>query len=533
MSTIKKENAAQRVERIKKEKSGLDVLEDIYHYAISGDALNPEDIDRFKWYGLYSQNKNLQAKDDETLYFMLRVKLVNGSMNIQQMRVIADISNEFARGTANFTTRQDIQFHFVSVRDLPEIFHRLEAVDLSTVFAAGDVPRNIATCPVAGIDHNEIYDVRDIVTEVNEYFKGNRELDNLPRKFKVGISGCSKHCIGHEIQDLSFSAVKRDSGEVKFDVSVGGGLASNKQFAHHIGYVAPERILEVVSAVTLIYRDHGLRENRKKARLGHLITKWGLAEFKKVLEGKLGFCFEAEEIQEYTPYAKREHFGVYKSKDEGKSYVGCAINGGFIGDNGLNDLADILEKNGATTIKATSTQNFVLLNAPTQNVKKIVEALAQIEIDANPNPFKARTLSCTGLKYCKFGISETKDAAISLAEYLHKEFPDFEESVSISLNGCPNSCAHPSIVDIGLVGTKFKDENGETISGFDLVLGGNLEGSKSTFGEKVKNKKIKPEEVNATVASIILSYIKSPGKCIKIFLKDLVLGDDFKTYNIK
>ncbi|MCK4875846.1 MAG: nitrite/sulfite reductase, partial [Sulfurimonas sp.] len=297
---MSKETKAQRVERIKKAKSGLDVLKDIHHYAISGDELNPEDIDRFKWYGLYSQNRNLQDADDETQYFMLRVKLVQGSMNVEQMRVISGISKEFARGTASFTTRQDIQFHFIQVRDLPEIFFRLKNIRLTTVFAAGDVPRNIATCPVAGIEHSEIYDVRELVSEVDKYFDGNRTLDNLPRKYKVGISGCSKHCMGHEIQDLSFSAVKREHGQILFDVSVGGGLASNKQFALHIGYVIPEQILEVVRAVSEIYRDHGLRESRIKARLGHLINKWGVVDFKKVLEGKMGFELADELIQEYT-----------------------------------------------------------------------------------------------------------------------------------------------------------------------------------------------------------------------------------------
>ncbi|MCF6309479.1 MAG: nitrite/sulfite reductase [Sulfurimonas sp.] len=508
---MSKETKAQRIERIKKEKSGLDVLESIHEYAIYGTEVDPEDVDRFKWYGLYSQNRNLQDADDETQYFMLRVKLVQGSMNLEQIRVVASISKEFARGTASFTTRQDVQFHFIRVRDLPEIFHRLKTVGLTSVFAAGDVPRNIATCPVAGVDHSEIYDVRELVSEVDKYFDGNRTLDNLPRKYKVGISGCSKHCMGHEIQDLSFTAVKRKHGQILFDVSVGGGLASNKQFAMHIGYVMPEQILEVVRAVSEIYRDHGLRENRIKARLGHLINIWGIADFKKVIEGKMGFELAEELIQEYTPYSKREHFGIYESKDEGKSYVGCAVNGGFMGAKGLEDLANILEKNGATAIKATPAQNFVVLDVPTQNSEDLVEDLSVIDIDANPNPFKARTLSCTGLNYCKFAISETKDTAIALAKNLHEKFPDFNETVSISLNGCPNSCAHSNIVDIGLLGTKFKNDNGETVSGFELSLGGQLEGAKSSFGKKTGLKFIS-DDAYGVVENLIESYVKSDYK---------------------
>ncbi|MCF6340364.1 MAG: nitrite/sulfite reductase [Sulfurimonas sp.] len=505
-----KETAAQRVERIKKEKSGLEVLKDIHHYATSGNELNPEDIDRFKWYGLYTQNKNLQADDDKTQYFMLRVKLVQGSMNLEQIRAVSAIAKEFARGTVDFTTRQDVQFHFIQVCDLPEIFSRLKNVGLSTVFAAGDVPRNVATCPVAGVDKSEIYDVRNLVEEIHNYFNGNRDLVNLPRKYKVGMSGCSKHCMGHEIQDLSFSAVKKDN-KILFDVSVGGGLASNKQFAQHIGYALPEQVLDIVKSITIIYRDHGLRENRRKARLGHLISAWGLEKFKAEVENSLGFKLKDESAQKYTPYSKREHFGIYNSKDDALSYIGCAINGGVIGDKSLSNLADILEKNGASTIKATPTQNFVILDVPNENSENLVKELSNIGIDANPNPFKARTLSCTGIKFCKFAISETKDSAISLVNYLHNKFPEFNETVSISVNGCPNSCAHPLVVDIGLLGTKFKNKNGETVAGFELILGGNLEGDQSSFGKKT-GVKLVSEDAGEIVGELIEDYLQSDYK---------------------
>jgi len=527
-----KETAAKRVERIKIEKCGLDVLKNIYHYAISGEEPDPEDIDRFKWYGLYTQNRNLQSVNDNTQYYMLRVKLVQGAITLEQMKILSSISKEFARQTANLTTRQDIQFHFIRIRDLPEIFYRLNSVGLSSVFAAGDVPRNVVTCPVSGVNKDEIYDVREIVDKVNKYFEGNKDLANLPRKYKVGVSGCAKHCIGHEIQDLSFSAVEVEEGKVLFDVSAGGGLASSKQFALHLGYVTASQILEIVKAVSIIYRDHGLRENRRKARLGHLITAWGVDKFKQELEKSIGFKLIQGKTEEYTPYAKREHFGIHKSKYENKSYIGCAVNGGIIGAKGLEDLASILQKYGAKTIKATTTQNFVVLDAPTNTANDLAKDLYTINIDANPNPFKARTISCTGIKFCKFAISETKDTAIDLARHLYEKFPDFSETVSISVNGCPNSCAHPHIVDIGLMGTKFKDEEGKTVSGFEIVLGGNLQGNESRFGEKMKLK-IKENEVNNTVEKIIASYIQSSKKYIGLFLKDLIEGNEFTTYDLK
>lgn len=509
-----KENAAQRVERIKKEKSGLDVLKDIYLYAVLGEEINPEDIDRFKWYGLYTQNRNLQAEDDNTLYFMLRVKLEHGAMNLEQIREVSRLSQEYARGTADFTTRQDIQFHYIKVIDLPEIFRRLKDVGLSTIFAAGDVPRNVVTCPVSGIEHDEICDVRPLVDKVNAYLGGNKNLVNLPRKYKVGISACHKHCMGHEIQDLSFSAVDCENNKVQFDVSVGGGLGSNKRIATHIGYVTPSQVLPVVKAVTTIYRDHGLRENRRKARLGHLIEAWGIEKFKD------------ECTQEYTPYAKREHFGIHESKVKAQSYIGCAINGGHIGAQGLEDLANVLEKHGATTIKTTVTQNFVVSDVPTANAEALSIDLKPLGIDATPSPFKARTISCTGINFCKFAISETKTQAMVLAEHLEKKFPDFKETVSISVNGCPNSCAHPHIVDIGILGAKVKDKDGNTVPGFEIILGGNLEGEHSSFGEKTKIK-ITPDEVTVVVEKVIENYINSGATNLNTYLKEKVTDESF------
>ncbi len=504
---MSKETKAQRVERIKREKDGLDVLEDIYRYAQTAEEVDPEDIDRFKWYGLYTQNRNLQDKDDNTLYFMLRVKLEGGRLDLKQLEAVAEISKRYARGTADFTTRQDIQFHFIKVVDLPAIFAKIDEVNLTTIFAAGDVPRNVVTCSVNGIDKQQIYDVKQVEREINEYFSANKELSNLPRKYKVSVSGCSKHCISHEIQDLSFNAAKMKSGEILFDVSVGGGLASNRRIASHIGYVLPQQVLAVAKAVTEIYREYGNRENRNRARLGHLLDSFGVERFIEILHSKTGFFLQQGDVQSYTPYAKREHFGIHKSIQEGRSYIGCAINGGKIGADGLEGLLKIARKYGISSIRATTTQNFVITDLPSENAYAAAKELETISIDVNPSPFKARTLSCTGMNFCKYAISETKDLATKLVEHLENKFPHFEERLSFSVNGCSHSCAHPHIVDIGLLGCKVK-HNGESVSGFELLLGGNLEGEGSSFGKKTGIKFI-PEDAIGVVESIIESYLNS------------------------
>lgn len=507
ITTPKKESKAERVERIKKEKDGLDVLQDIYLYAITGEEVHPEDIDRFKWYGLYTQNRNLQDEEDKTLYFMLRVKLIAGELTLNQLKVIAQISEKYARGTADFTTRQDLQFHYVKVVDLPEIFRLLDTVGLSTIFAAGDVPRNVVSCPVNGIDENQIADVRDTVEKINEALKGNRAFSNLPRKFKIGVNGCSCNCINHEMQDLSFNAVKQENGRIQFAVSVGGGLASNRRVADHIGYITPSQVIPLTKAVIKIYRDNGHRDNRRKARLGHIIEEWGVEKFKEVLQENLTFQIKEPNEIEYVNSKYREHFGVHNSLKKTKSYIGCALNSGNIGIQGLKNLIELFEKFEAKALKATVGQNIIITDVPNKNAKDMAEALEKVGISPYPSNFKAKIQACTGLNFCKFAISETKGTAQSLVEHLEAKFPDFGERVSISVNGCPNSCAHPHIVDIGLMGTKVK-KDGEATVGFELLVGGFLEGQKSQFNQKT-GIKFAQEDVNEAIESLILEYQNS------------------------
>ena len=517
MAKEKRESKAARVERIKKEKDGLDVLKDIYLYAETGDEVHPEDIDRFKWYGMYTQNRNLQAEDDATLYFMLRVKLQAGELTLPQLKIVSEISEKYARGTADFTTRQDIQFHYIRVADLPEVFRLLDTVGLSSIFAAGDVPRNVVSCPINGIDHDEIADVRDIVDKLNIEYKGNRLFSNLPRKYKIGVNGCSKNCMHHEIQDLSFNAVKTSTGEIQFEVSVGGGLASNKRIATPIGFVTPSQVVPLSKAITKIYKENGLRENRNKARLGHLIVRWGIEKFIEEVKASISFELREDAEIEYTNSRFREHFGIQQSKEKGKSYIGCALNSGHIGADGLSNLVKLFEKYGVTSLKTTVTQNIIIIDAPTSKAKDLAEELEEVEISAFPSNFKARVQACTGLDFCKFAISETKGVAKKLVAHLEDKFPDFGERVSISVNGCPNSCAHPHIVDIGLMGGKIKNEAGESVVGFELLVGGFLEGSKSQFTKKT-GIKFAQDDASENIEKLILEYTNSDFKTLYDFL---------------
>jgi len=508
-----KETKAQRVERIKKEKDGLDVLADILRYAKTGEEVDPEDIDRFKWYGLYTQNKNLQGDDTKT-YYMLRIKIEQGFLTTDQLLEVAKISKEFARDTADVTTRQDIQLHWVDIKDLPEIFLRLEKVGLNT-FSAGDRPRNIVSCPVNGSDANEIEDVRDVVQELNDLYRLNHEFSNLPRKFKIGVGGCNKHCISHEVQDLSFTAVKKDNGKVLFSVAIGGGQASNKRIASHIGYIQRKDIVPLTTAVIRLFNEHGRRDNRAKARLGHLLEKWGEDRFLIELSLLSDISFQEFDNIDFTPYPRRSHFGVIATKEKEYNNIGYALTSGRIGTK-IYKLANTLQFYNVKGIAFTTTQNIIIIGVHKSITNVLTETLNEaVSLSTRPSVFQARTLACTGLNFCKLAISETKNLSIDLVKYLSKKFPDFIEPISISVNGCPNACAHPHIVDLGFIGTMVK-RGEQRVPGFNLVVGGCLSGVESKFAIKTPVK-VTPKELPILIESFILEYDKS-------------LNTDFQTF---
>lgn len=509
------ETKAERIERIKREKDGLEVISDIYRYAKSGEVIDPEDIDRFKWYGIYTQNRNLQKPEDDTPYYMLRVKLEGGYLTAKQVEVLGEISVKFARDSGDVTTRQDIQFHWLKIEDFPEILERLSVVGLSVLEASGDCPRNIVSCPVNGIDHDQIDDVRDVVLALNNLYRGNPNFSNLPRKFKIGVSGCNKHCISHEVQDLAFTALK-SGDDLRFSVSVGGGQASNRRIANHIGYIKRRDIVKVAEAVAQIYRDAGRRDNRSKARLGHLVEEWGVERFIREVEEVSHITFDKYDGAPFTPYPRRTHFGVASSVRKSHNTIGCALISGRINGDRLLKLGRILDLYKAEGITLTTTQNFVILNVHSDATEPMIDTLKAVGFHPYPSVFEARTLACTGLNFCKFAVSETKDLAIEVVNYLNEKFPDFDEPVSISINGCPNSCAHPHIVDLGFIGAIVKRED-ERHKGFDLIVGGHLEGEKSRFAVK-SGVKVTAEEVAPLIESLIRDFEASDSRNFGHFL---------------
>lgn len=321
-----KETKAQRVERIKQERSPLLSASDIKKELEKSASLSDETIERLKWYGLYLQKP---AKTDTHRYFMLRIKLVDGKANIEQIKAAARLSKEFGQDTADFTTRGDIQLHYIAEHTLDTVLKELEKVNISTVMACGDCPRNIVTCPVDTVSLTSIVNVSQTVHEIDRFFTSTNEFENLPRKFKIGLCGCGSQCVKHEIQDLSFVAFKKGE-DILFDITAGGGLGSDKRFASRLGVACRQgEIVAVCSAVASVFKELGRRDDRTKARVRHLLVKLGEKGFLEAIEEKLGFnLIRVAKAPKLVTINKRNHYGISFSTQAGKVNIGCAAVGG-------------------------------------------------------------------------------------------------------------------------------------------------------------------------------------------------------------
>ncbi len=515
---MKKESKAQRVERIKREKDGLDVITDIYNIAQNGGTIDPEDIDRLKWYGMYTQNNSLQDADDNTLYLMLRVKIEKGILSVKQLKTLGEISRDYARGSADLTTRQNLQFHFIQIKDLPSIFKKLEDVGLSSVMAAGDVVRNTITCALGSLSATSLIDVSKTVDEINEFFYKNREFSNLPRKFKIGVSGCSSHCMPHEIQDISFVAYRCDNSDIAFALYVGGGLASNKRFATYLGSVTQEQILPLVKACVEIFRDHGNRDKRNRARLGHLVQMWGEEKFKQMLQ-KISHIEISENVEPKLSKADhRHHHGRSDSTTPNSTHVGCTLFGGKLGSDMILQLSSIMQKYSIDELRTTAKQNLILCNINNSSLDLLDQDLKEIGIDSNSSSFRVENQACTGLDYCKFAIVETKALSKQIALHLEETIVDFNEPLRISINGCPNSCAHPNIATLGFTGASFK-KDGVSIKGFTLLVGGGLDAQESRFS-RVTKIRLSKQEIPSYIEGLILEYQRSNSSSFKCFIDE-------------
>ncbi|MGF6822906.1 sulfite reductase (ferredoxin) [Microbacterium sp. ZKA21] len=512
-------------EEFKLADNGLNVRERIENeYSVGGFAsIDPTDLHgRFRWWGLYTQRKpgidggrtaQLEPHELEDEYFMLRVRIDGGQLTTHQLRVIGEISTEFARDSADLTDRQNIQLHWIRVEDVPEIWRRLEAVGLSTTEACGDVPRVILGSPVAGIAADELIDPTPQIQEIAERFIGDPTLANLPRKYKTAITGHPSQDVVHEINDCAFVAVEHPELGIGYDLWVGGALSVVPRLGERLGtFVAPDRVAEVWHGITQIFRDYGYRRLRNKARLKFLLADWGTEKFREVLETEYLDSPLPDGPAAPTPTTIGDHVGIHEQKD-GRFYVGAAPLVGRVSGSTLTALADLAEVHGSQRVRTTPYQKLLVLDIPESEVDGLVTGLDAIGLSARPSLFRRGTIACTGIEYCKLAIVETKANAATAIEQLEERLgalePEIGRPITLHVNGCPNSCARIQTADIGLKG-QLVSIDGEQVPGYQVHLGGGLAGvdrAEAGLGRTVRGLKVAADGIADYAERVIRRYL--------------------------
>jgi sulfite reductase (ferredoxin) len=492
-----KETKAQRAERLKREKNPWEALDEIRGFARNGfDSIPPEWNTYFRWWGVYTQGDGVGAvggtggEGKAVPYLMVRIRIPNGQLFSHQLRTIADLAERHARGVADITVRQNVQLHWVAIESLPEILETLWRCGLNTVGACGDVTRNITGCPVAGIDREEVCDASPLVQQASKMLGGAAEFYNLPRKYKICISGCRVWCPYPEINDVGMTAVERTVGgrtETGFSIRVGGGLSTEPHFAVRLNaFVQWNQVMPVIRGVTETFRDaDSLRESRERARLKYLFLKqdWTADRFLEELQDRIGFRLDPAVPEEVPDDVYRDHVGINPQKQDGYSYVGAAVIRGRITPEQMRAAADLADRLGSGELRTTVMQNLLVINVPDRNVKTLAGELTGVGLRVDADPFWRGAIACTGTEFCKLAITETKGFARWLAGQLDERIPGFEQHLKIHVTGCPNSCGQHWIADIGLEGKKMKVD-GRMADAYYFFLGGAV-GRNQAFARKV------------------------------------------------
>jgi ferredoxin-nitrite reductase len=474
-------------ERMKLEKDGLDVIHDIYRYAKTGfSSIEAGDFDRMKWYGVYRQ------KPKDSGFFMMRTKIPGGQINAEQARLLQSIADRYAHGFCDITTRQTIQYHWLRIEDIPAIFSELASVGLGTSGACGDITRNVVGCPVAGLDRDEILDGTPQLLEVSRALSNTKEFSNFPRKYKISLSGCSIHCAQPDINCVGVFGLRR-GGEVGYGIKLGGGLSSAPKLSIPLPvFLKPEQVWPVVHAASVIFRDHGYRHTRTRARCKFLFHDWGAERLRAEIEALLGWRMEDHNEFSYPRDPETDHIGVHKQKQGDLWWVGVCFPGGRIRDGQLAKVADLAAKYcapGNDAIRTTNKQNLLIINVPEANLGNLQRELTDAGLDWQPSNFRKGCVSCTGIEFCNLAVSETKNRMIELIDQLEVQSGWYKGKIRIHFSGCPSSCGQHQIADIGFRGAKTK-VGGELVDAYDCFIGGRL-GETRRFNDLLKGKILK------------------------------------------
>ena len=499
-----------KFEKFKAEKDGLAIKDELDHFAqIGWEAMDKTDLEhRLKWVGVFYRPVTPGK-------FMMRLRVPNGIISSEQMRVLGEIVQRYGDdGNADITTRQNLQLRGIRIEDIPDIFQRLKSVGMTSVQSGMDNVRNITGSPMAGLDADELIDTRELVQKVQDMItncgQGNYQFTNLPRKFNIAIEGGRDNSVHAEINDIAFVPAYKE-GELGFNVVVGGFFSAKRCEAAipmNVWVRPNQEVVDLCRGILEVYRDNGLRANRQKSRLMWLIDEWGIEEFRTRVANQLGYPLATAAEKDAIDWEKRDHLGVFPQKQEGLNYIGLCVPVGRLFADDMLDLARIAEVYGSGELRLTVEQNVIIPNIAAENMPTLLTEPLLAKFTPNPTPLQRALVSCTGAQFCNFALIETKNKAVDLIRQLDAEL-NIPRGVRMHWTGCPNSCGQPQVADIGLMGTKAR-KDGKTVEGVDLYMGGKV-GKDAHLGSCVQ-KGIPCEDLKSVLTSILIEQFGATPK---------------------
>jgi len=528
-----KETKAQRAERLKLAKNPWEAWDEVREFARQGrDTVLPEWTGLyFKWWGVYTQGDGkgvtggANGEGKATEFFMMRIGLPNGLLTSEQTRVIGQLTKKYANNLADITTRQNIQLHWLTLSGLVDVVDSLTAVGLSPKGACGDVVRNVTGCPLAGLDSHELLDASPLAVEIAHHLTANPEFYNLPRKFKITVSGCPIWCTYPEINDVALTAIRRTVDgveEIGYTLRVGGGLSTEPHIAERIpAFIPQDKALDVVTAVVRIFKEQDeLRENRTRARIKYLFMRhgWTAESMLSAIEEKLGYKLDPSPVdrEEIPADIYRDHIGINPQRQPGLSSVGASVLNGRLSGDQLIALADLADKYGSGSLRATIGQNLLIVNVPNAQTAALVVELNTLGLNVDVSPFWRGAIACTGTEFCKLAIAETKGFNKWLVAELEERLPGFDQQIRLHVTGCTNSCGQHWIADIGLEGKKIK-KDGQMVDAFFFCVGGSV--GKYARPARQLGYRVAATDVPAAIERLLTSYlaVRTPGEDLRSY----------------
>ncbi|MGH8624100.1 MAG: nitrite/sulfite reductase [Gammaproteobacteria bacterium] len=456
------------------------------------------------------------AKGPDTLWDapgMVRIKIPFGGLSPEQMDIHADVAEEYSDGICHVTTRQDIQLHFVHIDDTPDLMRRLAAVGITTREACGNAVRNVTACPLAGVCHQETFDVTPYADACAQFLLGHTDTQDFGRKFKIAFSGCAhKACGLVRMHDLGFIARTHVQDGIErrgFEMYVGGGLGAVPYAAKLFGeFVPEEEILPLAQAISRIFARYGEKRNRGRARIKFLIEKFGIEKFRElvlaeraILPPEKRWTSYLDTLPAYGEKALKPGAGlngavgnaefgawratnVYSQKQNGYAVATVTLPQGDITSWQMRRLADIGRKFVGDTIRTTVEQNIVLRWVPEADLPALHQELAAIGLGAAGAGTILDITACPGTDTCKLGIASSRGLAAELGERLAAKEQAFDQAIRdlhIKISGCFNSCGQHHLADLGFYGVSRK-VGGTTVPHFRVVLGGQWENNAGAYG---------------------------------------------------